>query len=644
MQMHNQIARYRKPLVLGQGPETPQRELLVAASPGPCLILDPGTDRVLAANAPAAALFALPSLEGERFAALHPGCLPDLIVFAEAVVEFGWGWTRGLRGQRSDGTVLDLEYEGRAVTAASGALLLLHAHDLAARARRDADTEAEAYTRDGLIAWKRAERMFRETERVNELILSAAGDGIYGVDVEGRTTFVNPAAERMLGWGAADLIGRHIHGIMHHTKPDGTPYPDHECPIYNAFRHAKVNRVDDEFFWRKDGRPIRVEYTSTPIVDQGEVTGAVIVFRDITERVENERRLREALAEVDRLTERLEQENAYLREEIGATARHAEIIGTSPATRRMLEQIALVGPTDANVLITGESGTGKELAAAAVHKESPRRDRAMVRVNCAAIPRELFESEFFGHARGAFTGALRDRAGRFELADGGTLFLDEVGEIPLDLQGKLLRVLQERSFERVGEARTRQIDVRIIAATNRDLAAEVAAGRFREDLFFRLNVFPIACLPLRRRREDIPPLAAHFLRLSARRLNLPEPVMTNAVVSQLQGYDWPGNARELQNVIERAVILSRGGKLAVDLPLRPVAQPAPQPPAPSGLLTDAALREAEVASIRLALEAAGGRVSGPGGAAERLGVKPSTLYSRIRRLKLARDQSATRPG
>lgn len=634
MQMHNGIARYRKPVPLAPGTDTTDLALLAAASPVPCLILDPTADRILASNAPAAALFGLPSLDGERFAALHPDCLPSLIVFVEEVAEYGAAQTRALTGRRRDGTVLDLEYEARALAAPSGLLVLLHAHDLAARARRDADAEAEAYTRDGLIAWKRAERMFRETERVNELILSAAGDGIYGVDVEGRTTFVNPAAERMLGWSAADLIGQRIHGIMHHTKTDGSAYPDHECPIYNAFRHAKVNRVDDEFFWRKDGKPIRVEYTSTPIVDHGQVTGAVIVFRDITERVENERRLREALAEVDRLTERLEQENAYLREEIGATPRHAEIIGTSPATQRMLEQIALVGPTDANVLIIGESGTGKELAATAVHKESARRDRAMVRVNCAAIPRELFESEFFGHARGAFTGALRDRAGRFEMADGGTLFLDEVGEIPLDLQGKLLRVLQERSFERVGEARTRQIDVRIIAATNRDLAAEVAAGRFREDLYFRLNVFPIACLPLRQRREDIPALAAHFLRLSARRLNLSEPVMTNAVVSQLQGYDWPGNARELQNVMERAVILSRGGKLAVDLPLKPVAQTITAPPVPSGLLTEAALREAEIASIRIALEAAGGRVSGAGGAASKLGVKPSTLYSRIRRLKL----------
>jgi transcriptional regulator with GAF, ATPase, and Fis domain len=218
-----------------------------------------------------------------------------------------------------------------------------------------------------------------------------------------------------------------------------------------------------------------------------------------------------ALAEVDQLRERLEQENAYLQEEIRTETNPRGIIGRTAAVQKTLRQVGLVAPTDATVMITGESGTGKELIARAIHEASSRSDRPLIRVNCAAIPRELFESEFFGHVRGAFTGALRDRIGRFELADGGTLFLDEVGEIPLELQGKLLRVLQEGHFERVGEERTRAVNVRVIAATNRELKQEVKQGRFREDLYFRLNVFPVETVPLRDRREDVPLLAQHFL-------------------------------------------------------------------------------------------------------------------------------------
>ena len=310
---------------------------------------------------------------------------------------------------------------------------------------------------------------------------------------------------------ADELVGRDIHSIVHHTHHDGRHYPHEDCPIYAAFRDGAVHRVDNEVFWRKDGKPVWVEYTSTPIRDRGIVVGAVIVFRDVSERREAEEKLRAALAEVDRLRERLEQENAYLQEEIRIEISPHGIIGHSAAIQKTLRQVQLVAPTDASVMITGESGTGKELIARAIHEASERRDRPLIRVNCAAIPRELFESEFFGHVKGAFTGALRDRIGRFELADGGTLFLDEVGEIPLELQGKLLRVLQEGHFERVGEERTRAVDVRVIAATNRDLKQEVQRGRFREDLYFRLNVFPIETLPLRERRDDIPLLAQHFL-------------------------------------------------------------------------------------------------------------------------------------
>ena len=365
------------------------------------------------------------------------------------------------------------------------------------------------------------------------------------------------------------------------------------------------------------------------------------MFRDISQRREAEEQLRSALAEVDSLRERLELENAYLKEEIRLESHHQGIIGRSPAIEATLRQIDLVAGTDATVLVTGESGTGKELIARAIHEASRRRDRPLIRVNCAAVPRDLFESEFFGHAKGAFTGALRDRVGRFELAEGGTLFLDEVGEIPLDLQGKLLRVLQERSFERVGEERTRAVDIRLVAATNRDLKEEVRRGRFREDLYFRLNVFPLAASPLRERPEDIALIAQHFLKGAARRLNIPEPRLTEGDARRLARYTWPGNVRELENVIERAAILAVGGRLRFDLPeTEPSRRPASPLAAPlAGPLatlptdrppTETDRRARDRAEIAAALAITGGRVFGPNGAAALLGLRPTTLASRMK--------------
>jgi transcriptional regulator with GAF, ATPase, and Fis domain len=353
-----------------------------------------------------------------------------------------------------------------------------------------------------------------------------------------------------------------------------------------------------------------------------------------------------AFERIEDLTRRLEQENEYLREEVTRAGAFGELVGRGPALEAVARQIDLVAPTDAAVLILGESGTGKELVAREVHRRSGRSARPLIKVNCAAVPRELYESEFFGHARGAFTGALRDRAGRFELADGGTLFLDEVGEIPLELQAKLLRVLQEGELERIGEERTRKVDVRLIAATNRDLRAEAEAGRFRQDLYYRLSVFPIELPPLRKRAEDIPVLAEHFLALATRRLGRPKPRLTLANVQQLQRYHWPGNVRELQHVIERAVIIADGARLAIELPADPAAASPEARPSPlrdhdDRVFTDAEVRRLEADNIRAALRRTGGRVSGSGGAAELLGIKPTTLASRIKALGLSpRSQGA----
>ena len=330
-----------------------------------------------------------------------------------------------------------------------------------------------------------------------------------------------------------------------------------------------------------------------------------------------------------------------LEEDVRQAKPFGDIIGRSTAFKRVRRQIEMVSRTDATVLILGESGTGKELVAREIHKRSQRSGRPLIRVNCASIPKELYESEFFGHVKGAFTGALRDRAGRFEAAHGGTLFLDEVGEIPIELQSKLLRVLQDGQYERVGEERTRTVDVRIIAATNRDLSRAVDDGHFRRDLYYRLNVFPIEVTPLRKRKDDIVLLAAHFLEKAALKLKMSKAGLTRAQLAQFQEYDWPGNIRELQNRIERALILSQDGVLWFDLPTGNRAGDSPDSDPVTGaggaepqVLSDPEFRKRERNNILAALHKTHWKIHGPGGTAELLGLKPTTLISRIKRMGL----------
>ena len=366
------------------------------------LLVDPHADAILEANTAACTLLGYDraALRQMKLTALHAGQVPQLIVFTQAVMAKGTWWTTALKARHTTGKELSLEYAGSLIPQDGTPLMLLTLSDLEQRRKRGLDAVAENHMRSGIAAWQRMERVFRDIERENQLILRAAGEGIYGVNSEGKTTFVNPAAERMLGWPADELVGRDIHAIVHHTHHDGRHYPHEDCPIYAAFRDGAVHKVDNEVFWRKDGKPVWVEYTSTPIRDRGIVVGAVIVFHDVTERRESDEKLRAALAEVDRLRERLEQENAYLQEEIRIEISPHGIIGHSAAIQKTLRQVQLVAPTDASVMITGESGTGKELIARAIHEASERRDRPLIRVNCAAIPRELFESEFFGHVQG----------------------------------------------------------------------------------------------------------------------------------------------------------------------------------------------------------------------------------------------------
>lgn len=345
-----------------------------------------------------------------------------------------------------------------------------------------------------------------------------------------------------------------------------------------------------------------------------------------------------AFEEIDQLRQELKDENEYLKEEINEVVLHKFLIGRSPAWAKILQQIDLVGGSDVTVLLTGESGTGKEMVARALHEASPRNDKPLVRVNCAAISAELFESEFFGHVKGAFTGAFKDRVGRFQLADGGTIFLDEMGELPLPMQAKLLRVLQEKQLERVGEDRTRTVDVRIIAATNRNLWAEVEAGNFRQDLYYRLSVFPIHLPPLRDRLEDIEPLVRHFLKESALKMNCEVLKLTEDDIRTLEGYWYPGNVRELQNIVERAIILARCSRLNFTLPQAInhmlVTETERAAAAAPSILTFQELKDLERENIVRTLKQTNYKIYGDNGAAILLGTKPTTLISRIKALEI----------
>jgi len=599
-------------------------------------LLNPFSDRLGDLNIAACKLLGYPRQELLELpvSKLFGHQLADLIVFTQAVMDKGRGWTEELSCNCKTGERIELAISATTLPIKGEQHLILVLRELSHEKYQRDQAHTERTMRGGLIEWRNILNLFQETERDNQLLLSSVGDGIYSINSEGLATFVNPAGARMLGWEPQDMIGKNIHRIHHHTHANGSHYPVEDCPIYKAVRDGVVHEGRQEVFWRRDGSSFPVEFTSTPVISDGRIVGAVVVFRDITERRSTETQLQNALDELKVLKERLEEQNAYLQEEIHIEHNYREIVGQSEPILKIIKQIDVVAPTDASVLINGESGTGKELIARAIHQASRRNASPLIRVNCAAIPTELFESEFFGHIRGAFTGAVRDRVGRFELADGGTLFLDEIGEIPLELQSKLLRVLQEGQFERVGEERTRKVDVRIIAATNRDLRQEVAAKHFREDLYFRLNVFPIQSPALRERPMDIAPLAAHFLKQTGKRLNMPGRRLRNTDIERLQRYSWPGNIRELQNVIERALITSNGADLNLDLPDEPSLSVIPKPSPSSVIMTDAQIRELERNNMQAALKATDGKLFGKGGAAELLGLKPTTLASRFKRLEI----------
>jgi len=446
-------------------------------------------------------------------------------------------------------------------------------------------------------------------------------DSIFWIDENAKFYRVNDAACKALGYTKEELIGKTGSDI----NPDFTV--DISQKLWDKTKEKSIH-IFETTHKRKDGSTFPVEITNHVFEYEGREFRCSIV-RNITDRLKKRQEVLDALSEVERLKNQLEEENNYLKEEIKLTSNFDEIISKNKAFHKILHQVEQVANSDATVLITGESGTGKELLARAVHQLSHRKDRPLIKINCTTLPANLIESELFGHEKGAFTGALDKKIGRFEMADKGTIFLDEIGELPLELQPKLLRVLQEGEFERLGSNSTTKVHVRIIAATNRDLDQEVRDGNFREDLFYRLNVFPIESPALRKRKEDIPLLVSHFTSKYSKKLSKKELTISNKNMVLLKDYDWPGNIRELENVIERAVIISSGSKLNLGnwFTKKTTNQ------ASDDFLS---IEELERNHITEVLKSTNWRVSGENGAANILKINGKTLDSRMRKLGIKR--------
>lgn len=476
----------------------------------------------------------------------------------------------------------------------------------------------------------RAEAEVREREaRLSQLVKSAL-DGIIELDESLRIVGMNPAAAGIFQCGENGFAGE---PFGEYLSEQGRSALERAVRELEAQRH-RATWLPREFEARRaGGEPFPAEATLARYQLDGQ-SFYTLILRDISAKLAAEKAIRA-----------LEEEAEYLKEELTEVGNFEEIIGESQTIKQVLRDIQLVAKTDATVLISGESGTGKELVARAVHNRSDRRDKPFVKVNCAAVPANLIESEFFGHEQGAFTGATKRREGRFALARGGTIFLDEIAELQRDLQAKLLRVLQEGEFEPVGSSKTQKVDVRVIAATNRDLLEAVRDGEFREDLYYRLNVFPIEIPPLRERGDDVSQLARAFVEKFSQRFGQRMAPLSPASFERLKRYDWPGNVRELQNVIERAVITAVNGRLNLEraLPETTCNQEAASAAAsedPGLIKTDAEFRRLERENIERALEAADGRVSGENGAARLLGLNPSTLASRMKALGIERPRQA----
>lgn len=463
----------------------------------------------------------------------------------------------------------------------------------------------------------------KKAERENSFFayaLRSISDFVVIADIDKRIRYANKTYLTSRGYTEREIIGKSFEAL---------PVPDEsraaKAGILNAL--ASGGWRGELLALKKDGTKFPVQVSASPVLDdENNILGFIAIGSDLTEKKAAEQELRKAYAEVEQLKDRLEAENVYLQEEIRKDHDFDEIVGSSKEILEVLRKVESVAHTETSVLITGETGTGKELIARAVHSLSNQHAKPLVKVNCTAISPMLVESELFGHEKGAFTGAIRQRMGRFELADGGSIFLDEIGDLPIEIQAKLLRVLQEQTFERVGGSESISVSVRVISATNRNLEQNIQKGTFRSDLFYRLNVFPIALPPLRKRRSDIPVLANHFLEQYARRIGKTFDGISRASMTWMMEYDWPGNVRELANVIERAAVTASGATLDIQPENRYQASDE------SRLSCIKTMEEAEREHIINILNKTDWQIGGPGGAAELLGLHKNTLRSRMQKL------------
>lgn len=588
------------------------------------VLVEPREDRIVDANSTACSMLGYTRAEllQTRVSQVHPNDMSLLIGFTESVSRFGHGWTEDLSCLTKSGELVPAEVSASAVEGSD--------HDRMVaiiRGRRDRSSDGQ-FARNSstdidreISAHSGAQKQLITAARMHAQILDAIDHGVILIGPGTRIAVVNAAATRVLGLKQDALVGQDVRRFLEMRASHNSLAHPREA-VLAALEEGRALPLGVVILSSADGLQVPVQIACSPLRDGNCIVGSVITLRTVE-------------SSQDVITPRRRtpppSESATGNFELAASTPEG-IVGRTVQMRGILERIALVAPTQATVLITGESGTGKELAARAIHRLSRRGDKPFIKVNCSTVPRELFESEFFGHVKGAYTGAISDRRGRFELADGGTLFLDEIGELPIEMQSKLLGVLEEGRFERVGDARSREVNVRIVAATNRDPEAEIGAGRFRLDLYYRLSVFPVHIPPLRARRDDIPLLVEHMLAAALRRAGRGEEVLSDEQMSRLTAYDWPGNVRELQNVIECAVISARDGEpLRFDLPASsPDAAAFFGPAEGPGILNESQRKEIERNSIVTALRRTGGRIGGPGGAAEFLGVRPTTLRSRMK--------------
>ncbi len=563
-------------------------------------VIDLAREEILDVNPRACAMlgYSREELLSMSITAIHPNEMPQLLAFAQSVFDKGYGWTNELTCVTKSDSVIPAEISASVIDIAGRTCLIAMIRDITER--------------------KRAEAALRESEERLARTLESAMDAIITFDQEYRINLFNGSAERVFGCPAAKAIGQtYDRFFSERARSLITEYAQ-------AFERGEETK---RYLWSPEGiSAVRADGEEFPVeatISQVEVVGRklyTVILRDINERIRAE-------AELDKL----QLVSLYLQEEIKTEHNFEEIVGSSPALKKVFQNVEKVAATNSTVLLTGETGTGKELVARAIHNLSSRKNSVLVKVNCAVLPGGLIESELFGHEKGAFTGALSHRIGRFELANSGTIFLDEIGDLPLELQAKLLRVLQEGEFERVGGSETIRVDVRVIAATNRDLERAMEEGKFRQDLYYRLSVFPLRLPPLRERKGDIPLLVRYFAMKYGTGLGRRIEEIPQKTMNSLLAYPWPGNIRELENVIERSIILSQGSRLELgDWLPRPGVSPR-------GTRVST-LEEAEREHIIDVLELAGWRISSEKGAAKLLNVKPTTLEARMKKLGIKRKK------